>query len=367
MEINDPIYNEKLFKYSNPEEKHTFVNGLDVYYRMKNDYEKSINSVVKKIMEKTLNKQKRRKLYKEFVPKCINCKQPGGTIFTEKFVNEPYTNRIARAFCGNKTSPCQLDITINLGHVLNLKTELTRVKNDNEELKNLIIKNKNNLIFGLKNEEEELKIFDELKDMTNSNSEHLGFLEEVFIEQTDNIERTNMIENLRKDIVDDIFYIKNYMSDFNKTEKLSFVRDAVEMYVNNLYFDPTRYVPPEKMTIMEKYRKLEWPVNMVEYEENGICALRQMHYNPESLEYNGSDKFGVEKLVVGVGERVKKRKTNKTIKRTPESKSMTKNKTKKASLIVVDEDEDQEQVPEQGPDQVQEPVLEEKESIISEE
>jgi hypothetical protein len=67
--------------------------------------------------------------------------------------------------------------------------------------------------------------------------------------------------------------------------------------------------------------------------------LKQMHYNPESLEYNYSDKFGVEKLVIGVGELVKKRKVNKTIKRVSGSKS--KNKTKKATMLIIEEDSEE--------------------------
>ncbi len=336
LDIGDPIYNEKLYKYTTPEEKNTFVDGLNTYYTMKNDYEKSIQKEKNLILKRSLGTQKTRRLFKEFVPKCINCKQPGGTIFTEKFVEtEGFGNRVAKAKCGNQRTPCPLDIVINLGVIKNIETELEKEKKDSEKIKSSIIENKNDIIFGLVSEKQALEVFEQLKEMANTSGLSVELLSRLYADQVDNTARTNMIENLRKDIVDDIFYIKNYMKDFNNTEKLEFVRDAVEMYVENLYVNN---IPDSKKTnVMKKYRKLEWPINMIEYnDETDTFVLKQMHHNPESLEFNFSDKFGVEKMVIGLGKLVKKKKTNKTIKRVGSEKPNA--KTRKVKPLIIEED-----------------------------
>lgn len=342
MELEDPIYKEDLFKYNNAEERRTFLEGLNTYYRLKHDYEKYLDNEKHKITKSAASKQRRRRLYNAFVPKCINCKQPGGTIFTEKYVSFE-DGRVAKAFCGNKTTPCPLDIVINLGNVVSVEHNLEKSKNNLERVKTEIIKNKNNILFGLVNEEKALKEFEDLRVEANEESEYSAGLETLYLDQTDNLKRNEKIEELKKIIIDDIFYIKNYIKDYDKTENLQFIRDVLELYVGNLYFNPRENTAdPEKMTVMEKYRKLEWPVNLVEYDnDTEKYHLKQMHYNPKSLEYNSSEKFGVEKLVVGVGELVKKRKINKTIKRVSESKN-GKNKTKKATMLVIEEDTEEE-------------------------
>ena len=348
MEIEDPIYEIELGKYIDIDERRTFLEGLNTYYRLKNDYDKYLDNEKGKILKLNASIQKKRRLYKKFIPKCINCKQPGGTVFTENFISLE-EGRVAKAFCGNKTTPCPLDIVIYLGNVKNITDNLEREKKELENYKIDIIKNKNNILFGLENEEDSLKNFDELRENVNYISESVEVLESIYLRQTDNLKKNEKIQELKKLIADDIFYIKNYIKDYNKTENLQFIRDSLELYIGNLYFNPKNIVEsPEKMTAMEKYRKLEWPVNRVEYDD-GKYYLKQMHYNPESLEYNITDKFGVEKMVVGVGELVKKRKINKTIKRVSESKN---NKTKKVIQLVIQEDSEDESSPEYYSDKI---------------
>ena len=91
----------------------SLITAIDNYFKLKQKYEKQINDYIGKIRKnESLTKREKRSLFKEFQPKCVNCKQVGGTLFTNK-------DRVLRAKCGS-AEPCKLDIEINEGHYANV-------------------------------------------------------------------------------------------------------------------------------------------------------------------------------------------------------------------------------------------------------
>ena len=83
-----------------------YYEELEEYYKLKNKY---MLLKQKKITEVTGDYGKdydqKKQILAKYKPKCINCKQEGGTIFTE-------TPELLRATCGNTFSPCKLDLSI---------------------------------------------------------------------------------------------------------------------------------------------------------------------------------------------------------------------------------------------------------------
>ena len=83
-----------------------YYEELEEYYKLKNKY---MLLKQKKLTELTGNYGKdydqKKQILAKYKPKCINCKQDGGTIFTE-------TPELLRATCGNMFSPCKLDLVI---------------------------------------------------------------------------------------------------------------------------------------------------------------------------------------------------------------------------------------------------------------
>ena len=91
----------------------SLITAIDNYFKLKQKYEKQINDYISKIRKnEDLTKREKQLLFKQFKPKCINCKQPGGTLFTNK-------DRVLKAVCGS-TEPCKLDIEINQGKYANV-------------------------------------------------------------------------------------------------------------------------------------------------------------------------------------------------------------------------------------------------------
>ena len=95
--------------------------ALNEYFKLKNTYEVEIMKNKKKIMNNsTLSNKEKRQEYLKLKPKCINCKRPGGTIFSVKLFSDESKNRKTdyrefRSRCGIISNPCNLNITIQTG------------------------------------------------------------------------------------------------------------------------------------------------------------------------------------------------------------------------------------------------------------
>jgi hypothetical protein len=108
--------------------------ALNEYFKLKNKYETQIMANKKKIINKNfLSKREKKEEYKKLKPKCINCKRPGGTLFTSIYIPETDTSESYRelsAVCGIISDPCNLNITIQLAKVELMSTLLKSMEND---------------------------------------------------------------------------------------------------------------------------------------------------------------------------------------------------------------------------------------------
>ena len=75
--------NETTDENKTDDKKTKYLEGLDKYYELKDQYETSISNEKKKIMGiPNLSWKEKRLKYSELRPKCINCGRPVGSIFT---------------------------------------------------------------------------------------------------------------------------------------------------------------------------------------------------------------------------------------------------------------------------------------------
>ena len=138
---------------------------MDYYLRLKNKYDSAYNSNKKKIIKNNdLSKEEKKQLVKGIVRKCVNCRKPGGTVFS-------FENNIYKCYCNSSGKKCKLNIEFIKPKFINL---FEMKKERNEILKSQIynlIKNKVNIMHELVNEDEGLKIFEkqqvELNELKN--------------------------------------------------------------------------------------------------------------------------------------------------------------------------------------------------------
>jgi hypothetical protein len=230
--------------------------------------------------------KEKRNNFKQLKPKCINCKRPVGTIFSIKKNGEPNNDfRELKAICGSLSEPCNLNININAGVTYNILDHIKELEKDIEQYKNEIIEYKNQLLFGYINSERAVDNFDRIKDAINDTSFLLNINYERFFDIVDNKVTNNEISKLKEEMYLLINVIKENIKKFNSTNNIQFVRDSVDIYINQLELK------------LKDLLNLKYNINLVEFDEaegvyhliqqkNSIFDLEDNYVSPEILSFN---------------------------------------------------------------------------------
>ena len=255
------------------------------YYKLKKKYDDENNKNKREIMSKKLSKREKKNMYDKLVPKCILCKQPGGTIFSNKF-DETLNARRLTARCGHTADPCNLDIQIITGKYVLLPDLFKKTTANISELKTIVINDKNKLLFGYKTTEETLDAFDEVKERITQNMTELDTIVREYSNITDNTEENEKLKELTEKSFGEIKNIKEYMVNFNEDDDPKFVYDAVEIYTNQL-----TPVLSEIMKLKYKNNNMVWfnPDTRVYHliqDKTGINNLETDLIDPEVVSYN---------------------------------------------------------------------------------
>lgn len=120
--------------------KLNYLQSLNEYFRLKNEYENSYMTLKRKAYDKGHNKKHKQRLVNDVNPLCSYCKRKVGSLFSHK-------DNYYSAKCGDQRSPCNLDISIYEGDYTNIEEIINLFSQDMEEDKEQIIIDKMNSIF----------------------------------------------------------------------------------------------------------------------------------------------------------------------------------------------------------------------------
>ena len=233
-----------------------YIVALDKYYNLKNIYKQSIKKGLKENGP-------------GFKPKCINCERQVGTFFYTSY-NPEVDGRNLIAICGDKQTPCDLKIDINVGYCNSLQEDLKEVETLIRNIKNDIIYDKNNAMFGYILKDKALKNFEIFKSSISEYTDRL----KTNIEQYDFIINNKNIKNeilkLEFEVNVDIEQIKSLINTSNNTNNTQFVIDAVELYQHTL--------KPKLDNLMN----LKYKYNFLEFNETD--KTYQLFQLPHSIE-----------------------------------------------------------------------------------
>ena len=284
-------------KSTNNSEKKEFNDAVFMFYKLKGQYEYFIDLEKKTIIKNNvLSWREKRRIFKRYKPKCINCKRAVGTVFSvgkqstksseDENGNDQNDARTLIAYCGDRLKPCPLNIEIS-SNLFNTKQYL------NEEEENLIndkievIKYKNDLLFGYLSENEVVDKFEELKEKIKSETSNYEFLLSQYNEVVNNNEKTKNVNINTKEIYELIDKLRNTIDKYEKTDNIRYVDDAVTLYVNDL-------TPKIKQNNQLKYK-----VEYVEFNDyDDTYNLVQLPYTVEDMEASLDNK--VVNLVKGL-------------------------------------------------------------------
>jgi len=243
-----------------------YFNNLNDFYTLKAKYDKNVSKLKKKILKnESLNKKQKQDKFLNLQPKCIQCKNPVGTIF--KIEKDRYI-----AICGANEkkdkgfSPCKLNINIKRENFENLENNVEKLKKENEESLEKIIRIKINLLFRLIDESDALEQFE--KEKLKFDNINVKYQKEL----TDLINITQLID--KKDEINkitlEIYEQKNELKEILKDKN---IKEYVEIYINKL------------MPLIEKESSLKYIFRIMDIDtKNNMSYLKEYPYTIENLE-----------------------------------------------------------------------------------
>jgi hypothetical protein len=264
------------------------INAITDYFKLKKKYEKQFEDLKTKIRKnEDLGKKEKQRLFKQFQPKCVNCKKPGGSLFSNK-------ERVLKAACGSP-DPCKLNIEINQGkyaNIINLEENYTK---NIDTIKTKIIMTKLDFLFGyIDNENAAFDNFDQLRKNLGNYTKAQLMVQKRYNEVAHNPEQKAAISETEIQLYEEITELKNIYKLYKENPKASYIKEMVEKYLQVL------------QPLAEKIQKLKYVKTMIEVEDvddkkkDNTYYLIQKEYTLADLEQEvyGDVKSGVIKNVV---------------------------------------------------------------------
>lgn len=311
------------------EENKEFFEALNEYYKLKRDYEIKYDNDKRKIIKNVdMGWKEKRQEFKRLKPKCINCKRPVGTRFTQSYDNAELCT-FFRAVCGSLSEPCDLNIELKLSQSETYPDVIHYLEKEINDEKTNIINNKNKLIFGYINSEEAVALFDEIREKIQDNSDILAYYLEEYIEIVDNREKN---EDLKEQIEKSYIMIndmKMLIQNFDETNNnIQLIQDVVSIYVNQL------------MPLLKEIRDKKYSKNTVEYnDDTNTYHLIQEKNTLQDITFYHS-KNVIVNFQMGVA---KKTKSNIDLQKERNQMNQTIQTKNPTQLVIEDESEEEQE------------------------
>jgi hypothetical protein len=204
-----------------------YYNTYRKYYSLKSLYETKNETLKKNVLKSYETLENKKKAISKIQYKCINCKQSGGTIFSDK-------DNILTAICGNSIKPCKLYLKINKGNVNILDEEIEKKTLQIKNFKNDIILLKLDYLFNYISQEESIKKFENIKEQLSVLYEKYNKELKSYYSITNNVEINNIIETKQLELYILIDEFKKIVDLYKNTREINYIKDAIEIYINKI-------------------------------------------------------------------------------------------------------------------------------------
>ena len=242
-----------------------YETNLDKFFKLKKKYNDKIDREKQKLISNSVLSRKEKRLkFNELALKCINCKEPGGTIFE---IKKDYFH-IA---CGNVSNPCSLNMKFKRLTSELLDEKILKYINIISDLKEKIIKIKLEYLLGFISEEESIIEFTSIKKELTDNFEIYRELLEKYTNISNNIENLDEIKKLSQQRQDIILDIKKHIEKYRFNSNISEITEIIEVYNRDL------------QKIIENLTKLQYRQYYVYSENNENILVRDL-YSIKDLE-----------------------------------------------------------------------------------
>lgn len=234
-----------------------YDDALNEYFRMKNQYEKQIHSKKMDIYIREPNKKIAKRLLLQYNPSCVKCRRPVGSIFKKKEDNKYI------AICGDTQNPCNLNIEIFTGSLLNSQLIFDISKEDFDDIRDIVIRQKLDTLFDYVSEEESAKLF---KTQTEAYIE-AEKLYKIYLDKHNELHNNPIKKQQIQDKIKSIFTLietnKNLVGEYKKTHNREFLKAAVDLQRTDIKsaVDSLRSLKYEIMEINSVKTNKTFPLN----------------------------------------------------------------------------------------------------------
>jgi hypothetical protein len=261
-----------IVENNEPNEKQKNVqDALNEYFKLKSTYETTIYNMKKKVFEKADTKRQAKREVLTIKPPCIKCKRPVGSVFSRK-------NGRYNAICGDSVKPCGLDIQIFVGESnMQLNYILDIFREDNEELKEKIIRQKLDTLFNYTTEQESIKLFKKELEEFNSNSGIYKKLLDINNDLFHSVDKKRLIEKKNDEIFNLNERVTALLKEYENTQNKELLKEAVYIQIKEIQPE-IRNLRNLKYEIMElneqiennkrKYSLYQYPVELTKLDSN---------------------------------------------------------------------------------------------------
>jgi hypothetical protein len=153
---------------------------------------------------------------------CIKCKRPVGTIFQSQ--DNKYI-----AICGDTANPCKLDIQIYTGELGMYKSMMHEDKQELEKLKQKMMRNKLDTLFGYVNEEEATIEFNNTLSEYNIQSGVQQLMIDKHDEIYNNTIKNDSIEKKNENIFRLNESVNTLLIEYKNTSNIELLKEAVRI------------------------------------------------------------------------------------------------------------------------------------------
>ena len=292
-------------KELNNDETPEYLDKLNEYFKLKNDYQMNYEAKKNKIFKNDLLSMKQKKeQFKKIKMKCIQCKRNVGTVFSIKTVMDDDPEYEDKSFystlsavCGDKTNPCDLNILIQKGNYESFKYIISIFQENVKDYQEEIIKVKLDLLFNFTEEVDAMKKYEEIKSELMNDLENLANYKMIYVNIISNLNNAAEIEKKTTQLNNNINTIKETIDEYNETNNIQLIKDIITLYKNTL-----TPLLDDLQKLKYKYRTMEKMDNiykLIRKEYNLADTLEQIE-EPKviSFNYNGGKRENVNTLTI---------------------------------------------------------------------
>lgn len=327
-----PGYNED-FEAPSPQEvvdekdeeaKTEFYDKVSMYYNYKYQYEEEKSFMKQRISysPEQMTREEARKRYLKTKPKCINCGRNVGTLFSTEFrtmLTEDDFRRTLVAKCGDKESPCELDIQISMPFMTLFEDTIEPTRESINNYKKRIIRIKNDVMFGYMSEEDAIKRYTAIGELLKDDTKLLKDTLTVRENTTKEEQKRKQLLQAESILERDLDEFSRLTKEYKTTHNEQLLKDSTALYVDRI-LKTTRAIT-----------NIKYDYNEIEYDgDSNTFTLVQKQFPLDIQQnYSGEDVYEtVIKFVKGSNTN-NSNKLNKTIKKSKAaSAAIAKNKPK---------------------------------------